>query len=163
MTTNWHNANEYRDYPFVPQPATPYGISSSSSVADLALPHSLVVDAGVILGVDISYAPLSDYVYLTRISRDGNDVAFTLASTNTASQLVFRRALNAGFGEYSWERTQEVDGACPAKAWEGFLTTGDLSPLTELADGEAWEFLPGTWQLEPSRIQAATRGLCWPM
>jgi len=145
------NDNEYRQYPFMPNP--------SSSLRD-----SVVADCGFIMGIDSEFDPKLHYVYLAKIStaRDGAAVTFEFRTTAPAAAnypLVFTREINAD------EWTEEYAEADPGPAecaiepmWEGFLVSGvTASAFEQLGGGNEVIFAPDVAVVEPARIQTLAK------
>ena len=86
----WYNNNEYRDFPFLtrtmPIDFEPDGYSSSAGSASVALndlPHSAIVDMGVIMEINSGFQlDLGHYIYLDIIRRCGSTIQFEFRNTS---------------------------------------------------------------------------------
>jgi len=140
----FYNDNEYRAYPFVFQP----NIN--------ALPTSAVVDAGVVMRADSGFDDETHSVWLSKITRDGDQFIFELKTDAIDTPLVFVR--DAAASEWQIEYAESAQNSLCEKpvdpAWEGFLVTGPLKDLNIFlsASGDA-TFDKNEYQLEPARIQ----------
>jgi hypothetical protein len=153
----WLNDNEYRAYPFIPQDSI--DVEPSGEI----LPADLIVDCGIIMGIEAEFDDASDYVYLHQIRRTVDAIEIELRTTAPGAEdypLVFTRALdveewtyedvNAGVGSDS----SSAYGCGESARWEGFLITGVLtSILSQLGEGDTVTYTAGEWHLEPARIQ----------
>jgi len=152
----WYNDNQFRDYPF---------LTRTKPITDTDLPHSLLVDCGIIMEIDSGFnVAVGHHVYLDRIVRL-NDVFFFHFKTNAPDsedhELVFQRAVTANEFEIEWADTTELVPPestlinCQLNSrWSGFLVTGNLAELVQLlpSDGDIL-FLKSAWLIEPAKIQ----------
>ena len=159
----FYNDNEYRVYPFVDQPAV-------LTAPPVNLPHSAIVDAGFIMGLDCEFDDAINTVYLSRVQNTAGVLRFTFAIGNaTGAQvgktIVFIRTPTSA--EWLMQRATsavDTDETCASEpVWEGFLVTGELTELVDLLGQHTNDisFTPFTadgktifpYQIEPARIQ----------
>lgn len=159
------NDNEYRDYPFITRPELPDAELADETTDTVSLPHSAIVDCGIIMGVEVPFAADAHKVYLHAVRRTGDTFEFEFRTDAPIAEdyaLIFTRQLAAA--EYATEHAEAIgitdsssslSGACPdGPVWEGYLVTGQLADLGEaLEDGQEWDFSDTRWQLEPARMQ----------
>ncbi len=145
MKLGWYNENRERSYPFVP-----------SELTDL--PTQVIVDFGCVFGLDAQVTD-SDIVYLSSIylNSAGDELRFDFHSTAAGlgeQPLRFYRAVDAG--QYVTEfDSVSANPDCTESdfSWEGFLVTGDLTPLLELIDPDELLEFGEDWQIEPALQQ----------
>ena len=146
----FYNDNEYRAYPFIyaaPQP-----------LPAATLPTSLIVDAGIVMGLDADFDAAVHSVWLASVQLTGGVLRFTLATDAPgalSAALIFSRDPSG-----MWETEFVESGTAVATApcatepiWEGFLTTGTLTDFVAGLSGTAITFTKNQYQLEPARIQ----------
>ena len=146
----FYNDNEYRAYPFIyaaPQP-----------LPAATLPTSLIVDAGIVMGLDADFDAAVHSVWLASVQLTGGLLRFTLATDAPgalSAALIFSRDPSG-----MWETEFVESGTAVATApcatepiWEGFLTTGTLTDFVTGLSGTAITFTKNQYQLEPARIQ----------
>lgn len=143
----FYNDNEYRAYPFIYNPT-----------ATGELPNSVILDAGIIAGLDAAFDDAQHTVWLHSISRTGNTITFVFHTNapNAANlPLTFSRSVTAAAWELEYAETASAQTACAAEpVWEGFLVTGDIASFAEnFADGVTTTLPANDYQLEPARIQ----------
>lgn len=147
----FYNDNEYRWYPFIYQKAQP----------PVSVPLSTIVDCGIIMGLDSQFDESQHTVWLASVARDGDSIAFTLATNapGVTSPLVFTRDITADEWQTEHVEAEPGEEVCSIEpAWEGFLVTGPLQELVEnLADGVTREFPSGSYVVEPGRIQSLVK------
>jgi hypothetical protein len=144
----FYNDNQYRDYPFIAQPAEP-----------ITLPPSAIVDAGFIMGYDAAYDDATDTVFLKEVRLTGNTLAFDFSFTsNDAATVLTFSALTTG-SEYRTIFQESAPAASPAcgddPIWQGFIVIGpvtDLLAALENANG-VLRFSASRYAIEPARIQ----------
>jgi len=144
----FYNGNEYRSYPFIFKP-------------DAALPTSLVVDAGVVMGLDAEFDPKQHSVWLHSITRTNSTITVQLhtdAPGAVETPLVFSRAVTAEQWTTEFSATGPADitvAPCANEPiWYGFLTTGPLAVfLAARPAGTTLTFAKNEYQLEPALIQ----------
>jgi hypothetical protein len=143
----FYNDNEYRAYPFI-----------YTGSADTSLPTSLIVDAGVVMGLDAEFDPASHSVWLSSIARINQMLTVEFATDAPGAlevPLQFTTTIADNVWQTGFAETRTADlTAVPCAAepiWEGFLTTGalaaDLDPYFIIT------FAANQHQLEPARIQ----------
>jgi len=143
----FYNDNEYRAYPFI-----------YTGSADTSLPTSLIVDAGVVMGLDAEFDPASHSVWLSSIARINQMLTVEFATDAPGAlevPLQFTMTIADNVWQTGFAETRTADlTAVPCAAepiWEGFLTTGalaaDLDPYFIIT------FAANQHQLEPARIQ----------
>lgn len=144
----FYNDNEYRAYPFM------------YAAGNTALPTNLIVDCGIVMGLDADFDAATDSVWLSSIQRTGSVLTFTFLTSATgaaACQLEFTRDVTAPAWQTQFAESITADITVTPCAeepiWEGFLTTGDITDYAGLADGETVSFTTNQQQLEPARIQ----------
>lgn len=166
----WLNDNQFRDYPFITRVeplSETSGIESSSSLLDvLHLPHSAIVDFGVVMDIDAGFdESLGHYVYLYSVSRQSDVFTFRFRTNSPDAsnhELVFSRALDDPEFLLEWEDASTITPeesnplACQLQPkWHGFIATGRMTDLAEImSDGETIVPVPEMWRIEPSRIQS---------
>jgi hypothetical protein len=146
----FYNDNEYRAYPFI------YTVGG-----DTRLPNNLIVDAGVVMGLDADFDPTLHTVWLSKIQRSGTTLLFELATNApgaASAPLQFTRSITAADWQTQFVETAPADitvAACAAEPlWEGFLTTGPLASYAAgLGTNESVIFSINQHNLEPARIQ----------
>jgi hypothetical protein len=155
------NDNANRDYPFVVSTR----LLQHSGGGFVELPRSAVVEAFVIVGVDVPFDPAQDRVYLYEIRRSGSTLWFVLKLTvadYAYVHLEFCRQLDDLEFATSYASDEIASGSsstldtaeCPAFRAEGWLTTGNLQDLAALlADGETLRAADGHIYVEPARVQ----------
>jgi len=183
----FYNQNLYRDYPFQTQGAPLEQLRSDSSASSVsgvsyalaALPHELIVDFGVIMGVFGNYSDRTDWVYLYRVTRDDPFLIFEFRTTANGQVLRFTRRTDDSEYKYEWAEAQWRDAdfelppvaslssaSAPSESewwlgcedsepvWEGFLVTGKFDDILDMIpNGAALYFDIGHQVVEPSRIQ----------
>jgi len=125
----WYNQNQYRDWPFLNR------VDEGSAGAHLAtwdrLPHEVFVDAGCLIGPETTWENRTDYAYLAKIARTGNQFTFTFATTATTRLLTAVRTIG---DDKEW-----------ATEWIPEWDTGDDSP-----SGSSSESLETSSESSPS-------------
>lgn len=143
----FYNDNEYRAYPFI-DTAAPTG----------ALPTSLIVDAGIVMGLDADFDAAAHSVWLASVQRAGSTLKFTFATDAPGAEgatLVFsRNPAETWETEFVASETAASSSPCATEPiWEGFLTTGTLTDFAAGLSGTAITFTKNQYALEPARIQ----------
>ena len=142
----FYNDNEYRAYPFV-----------YSAGAAETLPNSLIVDVGIIAGLDAQFDDSQHSVWLHSLQRTGNTLIFRFATNAPGAAgnlLIFSRAVSAERWELEYAEAASNGACAPAPTWEGFLVTGDVAAFAaNLATGASVTFTSTAHRLEPARIQ----------
>jgi hypothetical protein len=143
----FYNDNANRAYPFVKGTVNMRPPGAPPTIVDT--PHSLVVDAGFIMGLDSGFdAGLHD-VYLHELRREGSTFFFEFRSDAPGlfnKPLIFTR--DVGDPEYMLDFVDNDDepmSSCsfspdgsgardcePTALWSGFLVTGDIAELEAL-------------------------------
>jgi len=160
----FYNDNEYRAYPFIAKRPViaidACGVPDAApNTAAIELPHSSVVDAGFIMGLDSKFDARQHYVYLAKITRTGNQINFEFRTNapGASSKLIsFTRNIDDSEWLIEYVSASPGEPECAIEpAWEGFLVTGPLSDLAELLPN-AGEILltPQDYVIEPGRIQS---------
>lgn len=150
----FYNDNEYRAYPFVFKPNLP----------DPILATNVIVDAGVILGLDAFESTVSDYtVWLASVERLATEFKFTLryAEKNYVAKptpLVFTCPTTVTDWTTIFAESAPVTVATADPIWEGFLVVGKIETLVAtMTVGQTLGFTQNNYQLEPGRIQSLNR------
>lgn len=150
----FYNDNEYRAYPFVFKPNLP----------DPLLATNVIVDAGIILGLDAFTTTVSDYtVWLASIERLTDTFKFTFwyAEKNYVAKptpLVFTCPVTATDWTTIFSESAPVTVATADPIWEGFLVVGKIETLVAtMTTGQTLTFAQNSYQLEPGRIQSLNR------
>jgi len=150
----FYNDNEYRAYPFVFKPNLP----------DPLLATNVIVDAGVILGLDAFTTTVADYaVWLASIERLAQSFKFTFryAEKNYVAKptpLVFTCPSTATDWTTIFAESVPVTVATADPIWEGFLVVGKIETLVAtMTIGQTLTFEQNSYQLEPGRIQSLNR------
>jgi hypothetical protein len=142
----FYNDNEYRAYPFV-----------YSAGAAETLPNSLIVDVGIIAGLDAQFDAGQHSVWLHSLQRDGDTITFAFATDAPGAAgnlLTFSRAVSAERWELEYAEAASNGDCAPAPTWEGFLVTGDVAAFAEnFENGDSVTFTAADHQLEPARVQ----------
>ena len=143
----FYNDNEYRAYPFIYTAPLPLPAAT--------LPTSLIVDAGIVMGLDAEFDAAVHSVWLASVQLTDGLLRFTLdtdapAAANAA--LVFSRD-PAGMWETEFVESGTAGTCATEPIWEGFLTTGTLTDFVTGLSGAAITFTKNQYQLEPARIQ----------
>jgi hypothetical protein len=149
----FYNDNEYRAYPFV------YGAERERTLP--LLPDSLIVDVGIIMGLDADFDFATNSVWLSSIRRNGATLTFefaTDAAGGVGAPLRFTRSTTADTWqtEFAASVTADLtDAPCADEPiWEGFLTTGQLASYAAgLGTTATVTFAKNQHRLEPGRIQ----------
>jgi hypothetical protein len=144
----FYNDNEYRAYPFIFQPAA-------------TLTTSLVVDAGIVMGLDADFDPKQHSVWLHSVTRGATTITLQLrtdAPGAVETPLVFSRGVNDEQWTTEFAATSPADitvAPCAAEPiWHGFLTTGTLAAFTAVTPVNTTRtFAKNEYQLEPALIQ----------
>lgn len=159
------NANQYRDYPFLPRvsPLSVEGWSASASLSATELPQSCIVDFGAILRPAAGFNIAVDYAYLHSVSRSGQSLSITIAASNLPySHAITFTVDTTTTGEFhtQWADsavgviTDDVSDCGDSPVWSAYLVTGDLSEwLLQLNDGDTLFFVTGLWRIMPARLQ----------
>lgn len=200
----FYNDNEYRAYPFVHEvvekfarvqdfpPIGSVGTLYRATDATLyryvkphgylavaaqepALPDSVVVDAGFIMGLDAEYDDKTDYIWLEKIERvsvSGRvDFKLVFRTTSFSSSLTFVRTVSptAIEGDTEWITEYAQSGSVSAcggePVWSGFVVTGRLNDLIQYmtenfgappqtnSTTHTVTFGAGQYRVEPARVQ----------
>lgn len=140
----FYNSNLYRDYPFttVTQPLGQWRVSSSSSsslssafVAEVALPHSAIVDFGAIMGVALGYNDATDMIYLWQITRADPYIAFTFRCTASSELLSFVRRIDAPEYMSEWGISSESGIQWPVITFQSSSSSGSSWTGSRSSDG----------------------------
>lgn len=143
----FYNDNQYRDYPFIAQPALAQ-----------SLPTSSIVDAGFIMGYDAEYDDATGAVFLREVRRDDMTVSFVFSFSGgeRVTLLTFTAPIT------NIEYTTVFQDAAPAQdtcgdepIWGGFIVLGPATDLLAALDnaGGRIEFNDTRYVIEPARIQ----------
>jgi hypothetical protein len=143
----FYNDNEYRAYPFI----------YTAAVGE-TLPNSLIVDAGIIAGLDAEFDETQHTVWLHSVSRAGDTITFTFYTNAPAAAgvpLIFSRSISAESWEIEYaETTADAEVCASEPLLEGFLVTGDVAGFAQtLSNGATVTLADNAYQLEPARIQ----------
>lgn len=185
----FYNDNEYRAYPFINKTVvtvtTAENLPTEGSTQKIyvttttnkkyywtgdayveitsatpQIPNSVVVDAGVVMGLDADFDAEVHSVWLAQVQLVGGALKFTFATdapAATGTPLVFSRSPQANTWETEFAETGTAIGTAPCATepiWEGFLTTGTLAGFAaNLTAGQTVTFTKNQHQLEPARIQ----------
>ncbi|NDD52798.1 hypothetical protein EBZ39_02790 [bacterium] len=147
----FYNDNEYRAYPFVYKPGE----------APTSLPNNLIVDAGVVMGLDADFDATTHSIWLTSIRKTADNLELVFATDAPAAAsalLTFTVPANTTTWTTVFAASAPVDitvSACATEPiWEGFIVTGFAANFAEtLAANQLITFTKNQQQLEPGRIQ----------
>lgn len=146
-TPAWWNTNAHREYPLAEGQAP-------------GLPHSAIVDIGLIAGPESGFLPGVHRVWLASVRRTAVGFVFTImadAPGLIGRPLVFVRPPGDGYSvldpEPSADSSTSAD-PCPVTLWDGFLVAGPTSELQQQlpALGDTWEPPPGLGRFEPTVV-----------
>ena len=145
----FYNDNEYRAYPFVyDKPATLP-----------ALPTSVIVDAGFVMGLDAQFDETQHTIWLSAINRTTVDsvpmfeFVFKTNATNTTLSFFREQGLDEWVNSYAESVPLSSNPCAEEPIWSGFIVTGPLIDLRSVFSASTWLFVNNDYRVEPARIQ----------
>lgn len=137
----FYNDNEHRDYPFV------------QNESATGLPDAVVVDVGLIMGLDCEFNENSHKVWLYSVEKANSDITFVLKTDAHPNPLIF--VVPAAAEEWTTIYAESAVSTAPCAeepVWSGFLVVGLLNDIA----GQTI-FPDHMYMVEPARIQNLAR------